>query len=296
MRDGRPHSIDPRWEIVRTLDVAAVELDIRVGDIDHNVECIRDGVARGVAAGARLIVLPELATSGYVFEDACEARSLALTADDRRLIAVASQLPDGTVGVVGFCELAGDRLFNSALVITRDRILARYRKAHLWAAETEIFSRGSEAGAIVDTPIGRIGVALCYDNEFPEVPRRLALSGAEILALPVNWPLVPRPPRERAPETIQAMAAARSSRLAMVIADRHGHERGVAWTGGSAVISPDGWVCAEADDRAAIVHALLDLPEPGDKALGDYNDLFGDRRPDTYALTPTPHSPARSTL
>ncbi|MFV9458364.1 hypothetical protein ACNJ7E_33690 [Rhodococcus sp. NM-2] len=48
---------------MRTLDVAAVELDIRVGDIDHNVECIRDGVARGVAAGARLIVLPELATS-----------------------------------------------------------------------------------------------------------------------------------------------------------------------------------------------------------------------------------------
>jgi predicted amidohydrolase len=170
-------------------------------------------------------------------------------------------------------------------------VLARYRKSHLWAAENDIFDPGPEAGVVVDTPVGRIGVAICYDNEFPEVPRRLALAGAEVLALPVNWPLVPRPAGEHPPETIQAMAAARSSRMAIVIADRHGSERGVEWTGGTAVVSSDGWICATADEPGQIASAALDLPAPGDKSLGAYNDLFADRRPDLYRPVHQPLSP-----
>lgn len=257
--------------------VSAVSPPIEIGELDANVAQIRR-VLETAADGRHLIVFPELATSGYVFRDADEAYSLAMRADDPRLTALAGSVPAGAVAVVGFCEAHDGRLFNSALVIGSEGLLGHYRKAHLWAAENDVFTPGDEAGAVFDTPVGRLGVAICYDSEFPELPRRLALLGAEVLALPVNWPLVPRPDAEHPPETIQAMASARSSRLATVIADRHGAERGVEWTGGTAVISSDGWICATPSGGIAATFLELD----GSKSLGAQNDLFTDRRPDLY--------------
>jgi 5-aminopentanamidase len=262
--------------------VSAVALPIEFGNVEANLAAVR-AVLEAVEPGPHLVVFPELSTSGYVFVDAAEARSLALAADDPRLTSLADAVPHGAVAVIGFCERAGDGLFNSALVLSRTGVLGSYRKAHLWDVEYRTFDVGDEAGMVVDTPIGRLGVAICYDNEFPEVPRRLALAGAEVLALPVNWPLVDKPAGEHAPETVLAMAAARASRLPTVIADRHGVERGVAWTGGTAVISGDGWVCATPDDRG-IASAILTTTV--DKTIGPHNDLFTDRRPELYADLP----------
>jgi predicted amidohydrolase len=257
--------------------ISAVALGVDMGDVDANLTRIRR-VLEASADGRHLIVFPELATSGYVFHDAAEACSLAMSADDPRLVSLADSVPVGAVAVVGFCEAAHGGLFNSALVLARSGVLGRYRKAHLWAAENDVFTPGDEAGAVFDTPVGRVGVAICYDSEFPELPRRLALLGADVLALPVNWPMVDRPVGEHPPETIQAMASARSSRLATVIADRHGWERGVEWTGGTAVISPDGWLQASPVDGVATT--ILELTD--DKSLGAHNDLFADRRPELY--------------
>ncbi|KQR21869.1 carbon-nitrogen hydrolase [Microbacterium sp. Leaf151] len=266
----------------RELTVAATSPRIAVGEVAANIDALRAAVAEAVAAGAQLVVTPELATSGYVFADEAEARGAALRRDDPRWGAISADLPEGVVAVIGYAEDAGDRVYNSAAVLSRSARLGDYRKSHLWGEEARFFAPGDAAGAIFDTPVGRLGVAVCYDNEFPEVPRRLALAGAEVLALPVNWPLVDRPAGERAPETIQAMAAARSSRLATVIADRHGSERGVAWTGGTAIIDDDGWVAAAAPEGTGLVVAALRLRHPRDKSLPPYNDLFGDRRPDLY--------------
>ena len=269
-----------------TIRVSAVASPIVFGDIDANLAAVRAALVRA-AAGPHLIVFTELATCGYVFADIDEARVLSVTQDDPRLTALADAMPDGAVAVIGFCEQAGDALYNSALVIDGTGALACYRKSHLWDAENSIFTPGDEAGMVLDTSIGRLGVAICYDNEFPEVPRRLALMGAEVLALPVNWPLVERPSGEHPPELLQAMAAARSSRLPTVIADRHGSERGVAWTGGTAVVSADGWVCASPDQHG-VASAVIDTS--ADKVIGPYNDLFADRRPELYAdvSAPTP--------
>jgi predicted amidohydrolase len=264
--------------------VSAVAPPIVFGDVDANLAAVRAALNRATA-GPHLIVLTELATSGYVFAHADEAQALSMTKDDPRLTSLADAVPDGAVAVIGFCERAGDALYNSALVLGNRCVLGCYRKSHLWDAEKNIFTAGDEAGMVLDTPIGRLGVAICYDNEFPEVPRRLALMGAEVLALPVNWPLVERPAGERPPELLQAMAAARSSRLPTVISDRHGVERGVAWTGGTAVISGDGWVCAT-PDQDGVASAVIDAT--ADKTIGQYNDLLADRRPELYADVSAP--------
>lgn len=262
-----------------TLRVAAAEVDIELGDVDGNLGRIRTAIERATARGARLVVLPELATSGYAFTDLGEATDAALTRDDARLDAMRDAVPDGAVAVFGYLERTDDGLFNSAVVLSREAQLAHYRKSHLWDREGDLFGVGDSAGMVVDTPVGRVGVAICYDNEFPEVPRGLALAGADVLALPVNWPLAERPEGERAPETIMAMGSARASRLPTVIADRAGSERGVVWTAGTAVIDGDGWIAATPDDGIA----LADLEvRPGDKRLGERNDLFGDRRVDLY--------------
>jgi predicted amidohydrolase len=262
----------------RRLRVSAVSVAVEIGDVAANLAAIRRALS-GHRVGPHLIVLPELCTSGYVFTDAAEARSLALQADDPRLLALADVLATDTVAVIGFCELADDRLFNSALIIGRDGVLGCYRKSHLWGGEHAIFEAGATAGMVLDTPVARLAVAICYDNEFPELTRRVALAGAEVLALPVNWPRVERPAGEHPPETIQAMAGARTSRLATVVADRHGTERGVEWTGGTAVISSDGWVCATPGETG-VASAVLDPTD--DKSLGAHNDLFADRRPELY--------------
>ena len=92
---------------------------------------------------------------------------------------------------------------------------------------------------------GRVGVAICYDLEFPEVTRHLALRGADLVAVPTNWPLVPRPDGEHPPEVVIAMAAARVNRVAIACCDRTGTERGVQWTAGATIVGVDGWVLAD---------------------------------------------------
>jgi predicted amidohydrolase len=259
-----------------SIRISCVALPIEFGDEEANFAAAHAALQRSEPG---LIVLPELATSGYVFGDIEEARSLSMAVDDPRLEALSGSVPVGAVAVIGFCERVGEQLFNSALVFDRTGTLGCYRKAHLWDEEYRFFSLGDEAGLVLDTPVGRLGVAICYDIEFPEVPRRLALAGAQMLALPVNWPRADRPEGEHAPETIQAMAAARASRLPTAIADRHGTERGVEWTGGTAVIDRDGWVVAVPDEHG-VASAVVNID--ASKTLGANNDVFADRRPELY--------------
>ncbi|WP_372984517.1 nitrilase-related carbon-nitrogen hydrolase, partial [Microbacterium sp.] len=149
------------------LRVAALSPEIVLGDVDDNLDRIRSAISAAARRQAQLIVLPELATSGYVFADREEAHSAALTADDPRWSTLQEAIPADAVVVVGYAEADGERLFNTAAVLTRDARLADYRKSHLWGAEKLVFDSGSEAGLVVDAPFGRLGVALCYDNEFP---------------------------------------------------------------------------------------------------------------------------------
>lgn len=265
-------------------------------DIDDpagNLERITTAIRASVAAGADIVVTPELATSGYVFEDRREARARAIRCDDPVIGDWAASVGSG-VAVVGFCELGTDgSLYNSAAVVTGSGLVAVHRKTHLWDREGDVFAPGDEPPLLVDLPLGRLGVLVCYELEFPELVRSLAMAGADLVVVPTNWPLLARPAGERPPEVVIAQAGARTNRVAIACADRTGTERGQEWTEGTVIIDPDGWVVATPADGVA--RASLDLGAARDKQLGPRNDVLADRRPGLYdrgVVQRSPESPA----
>jgi predicted amidohydrolase len=135
---------------------------------------------------------------------------------------------------------------------------------------------------VVETKHGAIAVMVCYDLEFGELTRRVALDRAELIAAPVNWPLFPRPEGEHPGEVVTAMSTARINRVAIACCDRAGVERGQQWTEGTAIIDPDGWVVATAGPGTAMAVADVDLAATHDKSLTELVDLFADRRVDLY--------------
>jgi predicted amidohydrolase len=266
--------------------VASAQLQLHIGDLDGNRLAARRAIEDAAEADARLIVLPELTASGYVFADRDEALSLGEdlagpTVAEWATLAAAREL----VIVGGLAELdAGGSLFNTAVVIDSTGLRASYRKAHLWDREKDVFVPGDSRPALVDTTLGRIAVMVCYDLEFPEWMRFAALGGADIVCVPTNWPLAPRPDGERPGEVVRAQAAASTNRVYLIAADRCGDERGVSWTGGSAIIDPDGFVIAGpvSADEPALLLADIDPARARMKAVGDRNHVFDDRRLDLY--------------
>ncbi|WP_020124735.1 nitrilase-related carbon-nitrogen hydrolase [Streptomyces canus] len=264
--------------------VVCEQLAPQVGELAHNMELALDAVRRALADRADIVVLPELTTSGYVFADADEARRTAITAADAFFTDLSDLLAGTrTVVVLGFCEDDGPALYNSAAVVDASGVRAVYRKTHLWDRETLFFTPGERMAPVVTTPHGRVGVLICYDLEFPEMPRRLATAGADLIVVPTNWPLEQRPADERPAEIIQAQAAARANGLYIACADRGGTERGQAWTQGTAVINQYGWLTATADGQSQRIVADLFLRLSREKTLSPHNDLLGDRRPDLYS-------------
>ena len=267
------------------LRVACCQVAPVVGDLTGNLVAAQHAVRATAARGASVIVLPELVTSGYCFESPQEARSVALTTDSDELAELADAAPESVL-VLGYAELGGDgQLYNSAVVFDRGHLVAEYRKVHLWDREQLVFRSGSAPPPVCDTSAGRIGVLVCYDLEFPEMTRSIALRGAELLAVPTNWPWVDRPEGAEAPEVVIAMAAARVNRMAIACCDRSGTERGQAWTEASAVSGPDGWIRARVDSTGCAV-ADLDPADSRLKRISARNDVLADRRPDVYACEP----------
>ena len=245
-----------------------------------------DAVGQAADAGARIVVLPELTPSGYVFASPQEARSTAEPADGPTVTEwaqVARRLDLIIVG--GFNELGDDgQLYNSAVLVDPGGVRAVYRKVHLWDAESDFFAAGTAPPPVVETEFGRVAMMICYDVEFPEWVRLPALAGADLLAVPTNWPAEPVPPGERPMVVANVQAAAFANRMFVAAACRCGPERGVSWVGGSLIAGPDGYPLAGpagADDPELLL-ADCDLAQARTKATSPRNDPHLDRRPALY--------------
>jgi predicted amidohydrolase len=249
----------------------------------------REAIAAAVSQGAQIVVVPELCTSGYVFREREEARAAATAPDGELLQGWATEAARGDALVVGgFCELASDgRLFNSSALVDGSGVVAVYRKVHLWDEERFWFTPGDSPAPVVDTRHGSIGLAVCYDLEFPELTRGLALQGAELIVLPTNWPRDDAPPDGRPVLHSLAAMTAYWNKLFVAVCDRCGTERGLEFEGGSVIAGPDGALRAGpvADRGARTLYADCDLTQAADKRTSEHNDAFADRRPAQYVPT-----------
>lgn len=259
-------------------------------DVDANRSMLRSVIREAVSEGADLVVLPELATTGYMFSSPAEAREVAQPAVGGALKDWADELKGTSAMVVGgFCELTDGVLYNSAAAVTADGVRTTYRKVHLWADEHKIFTPGAEAPPIVVTPHGLVGVAICYDLFFPELMRGLSLAGASLIALPTNSPGGRAPRTDPEPDLkgiglAIARTVAYQNRVFVAVSDRCGDERGTAWTARSVIVHPEGqFLAGPVSYAASLVAADCDLSAATSKRWdGTTNDAHGDRRPDVY--------------
>ncbi len=263
--------------------VCAIQMDPRLGEPERNAERLEREIAAGADEGARLLVSPEAALTGYVFRSLEEARAGAVSATGPelgRLGEAAGRL--GVHAVVGAIERDGDLLYNSAFLLGPDGLLGRYRKIHTLCLGADRFTRpGGEAFRVFSLPFGRIGLHICYDGSFPESARTLRLLGAQLLILPTNWPRL----RLRR-EMVQIRAYENHAYYLAV--NRVGSERGVTFEGGSAAADPDGNLLFQAGPEAGRFHAEMDLAASDETrevvAAGEYElDLIEDRWPRLYA-------------
>ena len=280
--------------------VASVQMAPVMGEVAANVARAEALVEQAAQRGARLVVLPELANTGYVFASREEALALAEPVPagptSRSWIALAQRL--GIYLVAGITERDGARLYNSALVAGPKGYLGTYRKLHLWGDENLYFEPGDLGLPVFDTEFGRLAVAICYDGWFPEVFRLQAMQGADIVAVPTNW--VPMPGQSLdGPAMAHAlvMSAAHSNGLAIVCADRVGVERGQPFVGRSIIAGSQGWLIAgpASVDQEEVLTAGFNLKEARrGRQLNDFNHVLRDRRTDLYAPNlGAPAAPAR---
>ena len=269
-------------------------------DVQLNLDTAERMVRSAHARGAQIILLQELfATPYFCIEQDAGHLQLAQSAADSPLLhrfgALAAEL--GVVLPVSFFERAGNAYFNSIAVLDADgRRLGIYRKSHIpngpGYQEKFYFSPGDTGFRVWDTAYGRIGVAICWDQWFPESARVMALQGAELLFYPtaIGSEPPPAPPvdsRRHWQRTQQGHAAANLTPL--IASNRIGVERArqdpqlqIRFYGSSFIADGSGALIAEADDEhEAVVTASFDLLEL--RRARDNWFVFRDRRPDLYA-------------
>jgi predicted amidohydrolase len=263
--------------------VAVAQLEPKLGEKERNLEACLARLEEAAAAGAELLVLPECAIPGYMFESAEEALPFAEEIPGRSTDVLAEACRRLETHVVcGLLERDGDALRNAAVLVGPDGVVGTYRKTHLPFLGVDRFVLPGDELSVYDTPLGRIGIEICYDLRFPEATRTLALAGADIVAHPTNFPLAARIQTE-----LITVARAAENRVYLLTANRVGKERWAEFCGWSQIVDPYGVRLAEADgtDEALLV-ADVDVERARDKDYvvpGEYElYLFGDRRPELY--------------
>lgn len=280
------------------MKIAAVQMDVRLGDLAGNAARVAERLKETAAAGAVITVFPECVLPGYCFASQREAWPYALelpaapAAADRlpRVLQPIAQLcaVHDCFAVLGLLESAGGHLFNSAVMLGPAGLQAAYRKTHLPAIGVDRFTAaGNELSPVhlVETREGavRVSIGICYDMTLPEPVRVLTLRGAELIVLPTNWPA-------GAETTAVFLSSARAleNKVYLAAADRVGTESGTRFVGLSRICGLNGTPLAAVDHaEEAILYAEIDpalardkrvIRQPGVASIHRLHD----RRPELY--------------
>ncbi|MCK4846113.1 MAG: acyltransferase [Deltaproteobacteria bacterium] len=270
------------------MKVGFIQSSPKFGEVQANVDDALKRLSTLAKKGARLVVLPELFNTGYQFKNKREAAELAepLTPKGYTTARLMEAARDHKLHIVaGLVEVSRGKVYNSSVLVGPKGVIGVYRKAHLFYNEKKIFSKGNTPFKVYD--IGgikgglKIGMMICFDWLFPEVTRRLALLGADIICHPSNLVL---------PNCPEAMITrALENRVFTITANRIGTEARIKgsrlkFIGKSEIVSPMGaLLCRASGSRAETRLASVDTKDSRDKKITPFNDVFKDRRIELYS-------------
>ena len=265
--------------------VAVAQMEPRLAEKERNLDAALERLEEAAAAGAQLLVLPECAIPGYMFDSADEALPYAEEIPGPTTEAFERECARlGVHAITGLLERDGDTLYNAAILVGPDALIGSYRKTHLPFLGVDRFVTPGDEFKVFDTALGRIGLIICYDLRFPEVT----------LALPTNFPMAAKLQCD-----VIAPARAAENRIYLLVANRVGKERWGEFCGWSQIVDPYGTRLAEAgESEEALLVADVELEKARDKDYvvpGEYElYLFGHRRPELYGALVEEQSPVEA--
>lgn len=258
---------------------AAIQFEPRLGHKEENIVRLLALTETAATAGARVIVLPEMATTGYCWLSRAEVAPYVEPIPGpttARFAALCARY--GCYVAIGMPEVEPDTgvFYNAMALVGPQGLVGKYRKTHAFVAEPKWAKDGDLGFPVWETEYGVLGGMICMDASYFEPARLLALQGADVILFPTNWL------GEKSPSAFW-LSRAYENGVYLVAANRYGWERGTQFSGGSAVIGPDGGIIACQDSGDGIVYGEIDLGRARQKrfAAGDEHKLR-DRRPDCY--------------
>lgn len=259
-------------------------------DLDEAYARIGRLLQQARARGVGLLVLPEACLGGYLANlggDAPLPPALRLDGPElRRVIDMAGDV----VVCLGLCEQAGELRYNTAVSLDGTGILGVHRKVHQPLNEDASYAAGEHFTAF-DTPVGRLGMLICYDKAFPEAARSLALDGAEIVVVMSAWPAgrTDRHPdlaQDRWTQRFDLFDRARAleNQVVLVSANQAGTFGDLQFVGSAKVVGPGGEVLAHTGVGEGMAVATVDVQESLLLARRGMSHLR-DRRPHAYGVS-----------
>jgi predicted amidohydrolase len=256
--------------------VATVQFEPTMFEKERNVARLLELCEQAAMEGAKLIVTPEMGTTGYCWFDREEVAPFVekIPGPTTDRFAALAHRHDCHI-VIGMPEVDEDGIyFNSAVLIGPDGVIGRHRKTHPYISEPKWAAAGDLHNQVFETKVGRVALLVCMDIHFLETARLMALRGADIICHISNWLA------ERTPAPYWISRAFENS-CYVIESNRWGLERSVQFSGGSCVIAPDGQVAAVLDKGDGFVLCEIDLDAARSRrVLGE--SVFMQRRPDLY--------------
>ena len=273
------------------IKIAGVQMDPKIMQKEKNLETCIESIRTAANEDAKLIAFPECALTGYCYSSLEEALPYAETIpgpSTDKLIEVCREL--NVYVVVGLLEMDGVKCFNANALIGAEGLVGKYRKIHLpYLGVDRFMNHGDLPLTVYDTNVGRIGMGICYDVNFPEHSRILAIKGADVVVLSTNWP----EGIEFIPKLIVPTRASENNIFYMAV-NRVGEERGFKFFGGSKIAHCFGVPLAEGKkNEEDIFYAEIEPLLAREKKIvirpGEWEvHVINDRRPELYATITDP--------
>ena len=257
------------------ISISLAQLDLTLGSPENNFLKAHEAVQQASRQGSEIVLLPELWASGFDLDHAWEYASSLNEGWFARMRSLAEEFGI-VVGGSMIEEDQGDYYNSFVLYDKTGNLLGSYRKIHLFQKLQEhIHFKGGKKVAVINSPWGKIGLAICYDLRFPEIFRTCAIEGAELILLVAEWP---RQRIEHWKILLQARAIENQCFIAAV--NKAGASQGAALGGNSAVVDPMGEFLILGGENEELLQAAFDLDEVS--KIREWMPVFDDLRPGSY--------------